>query len=260
MIKFKVVNKIPRIMFRYKSISTNKQLAYLWFYLPTRPATILNFLRIIFFGDPNIYRDELGILLSHDDIYKENDIILAIGIGSGISLIHNCKKERGPESFIGIDGSKDQIEIAKDNARLNGVDLSKFKLIEGYVGNPTNIYGSENQKTTKLIEINHMDFDILELDCEGSEVEILKDLTARPRHIIVEMHPNLRDLDFNSLVSHVCNTLGYSIASIYNVGGKSISLNSYQYYFSDIVRKDFRLLNDINYIIDHYLVFNFQRD
>jgi hypothetical protein len=230
MIKFKVVNKIPRIMFRYKSISTNKQLAYKYFYLPTRPATILNFLRIIFFGDPNNYRDELGILLSHDDIYKEEDIILAVGIGSGISLIHNCKKDRGPESFIGIDGSKDQIEIAKDNARLNELDFSKFKLIEGFVGNPTNIYGSDNQITTKIIDINHMDFDILELDCEGSEIEILQNLTARPRHIVVEMHPMYRDIDIVDFLE-MMKSKGYILANIYTVNGDVVISEEIQMFF-----------------------------
>ena len=120
---------------------------------------------------------------------------MAVGVGSGISLIHNCKKDRGPGSYIGIDGSKDQIEIAKDNARLNEADFSKFILIEGFVGKPTNVYGSENQKSTNTVDINKFDFDVLELDCEGSEIEILEELTARPRHIIVEMHPVYRGID-----------------------------------------------------------------
>jgi hypothetical protein len=230
MIKVKVVNKIPRIMFRYKSISTNKQLAYKYFSLPSRPSTILNFLRNILFGDPNNYRDELGILLSHDDIYKEDDTILAVGVGSGISLIHNCKKDRGPGSFIGIDGSKDQIELAKNNARLNELDFSKFKLIEGFVGNPTNIYGSDNQITTKIIDINHMDFDILELDCEGAEIEILQNLTARPRHIIVEMHPMYRDIDIDDFLE-MMNSKGYVIANIYTVNGDVVISEEIQMFF-----------------------------
>jgi hypothetical protein len=230
MIKFKVVNKIPRIMLRYKSISTSKQLAYKYFSLPARPSTILNFLRNILFGDPNNFRDELGILLSHDDIYKEEDIILAVGVGSGISLIHNCKKDRGPGSFIGIDGSKDQIEIAKDNARLNEADFSKFILIEGFVGKPTNVYGSENQKSTNTVDINKLDFDVLELDCEGSEIEILEELTARPRHIIVEMHPVYRGIDIVDFLE-MMKSKGYILADIYTVNGDVVIFEEIQMFF-----------------------------
>jgi hypothetical protein len=218
MIKFKVVNKIPRIMFRYKSMNTNEQLAYRYFPFPINPIGLFSNLKSIFISNQKLQKDELGILLSHDDVYREEDIILAVGVGSGISLIHNCKKDRGPRSFIGIDGSKDQIEIAEDNARLNEVDFSRFKLIEGFVGNPTNIYGTDNQKTTKNIDINQMDFDILELDCEGSEIEILQDLTARPRHIIVEMHPMYRDIDIVDFLE-MMNSKRYMLANIYTVNG-----------------------------------------
>ena len=92
MIKFEVVNKNRRSTFWYKSLKTNKQSAYNYFSLSSRPSTILNFLRNIFFVDPNKYRDEMGILLSHNGIYKEEDTILTLVGGSGISLIHNWKK------------------------------------------------------------------------------------------------------------------------------------------------------------------------
>lgn len=137
--KFKVVNSIPRIVFSYKSMSTNGKLAWKQFSFPSRPSTILAFVRDLLFGDKNLYRDELGILLSHDDIYKEDDVILAVGVGSGISLIHNCLKNRINFSFIGVDASKEQIEIAKANAKLNGIDFSVFKLIEAFAGKPYHV-------------------------------------------------------------------------------------------------------------------------
>lgn len=123
---------------------------------------------------------------------------MAVGLGSGISLIHNCAKPRSKKSFIGIDGSIKQIEIAKANAKLNNIDFSRFELIEGYAGNPTNVYGEYNQQSTEFIDINKLKFDVLELDCEGSEIEILHDLSIHPRHIIVEMHPMFRNIDISN--------------------------------------------------------------
>jgi len=230
MIKFGFVNRIPRIMIRYKSFSTNGQLAYKWFLLPTRPASLFNLLKNTFLIGQNLSKDEMGILLSHDDVYEKEDIILAIGVGSGISLIHNCKKDRVTEAFIGIDGSRESIELAKANARLNHVDSSKFILIEGVVGNPDHVYGESKQQTTRVTNINELKFDILELDCEGSEIEILRDLTARPRHIIVEMHPMFRDIDIDGFLE-MMKSKGYLLANIYTVNGDVVNTNNINVFF-----------------------------
>lgn len=228
--KFKIVNSIPRIVFFYKSISTNGQLAWKEFVLPSRPDTFLRAVMDFHLVDKDVCKDELGILFSHDDIYKKDDIILAVGVGSGISLIHNCAKERISNSFIGIDGSNEQIEIAKANARLNGIDFSKFELIAGYAGKPTNIYGNQNQQSTNFIDINKMKFDVLELDCEGSEIEILRDLSVRPRHIIVEMHPSARDINISIFLLEMKSKC-YKLEKIYTVNGELVFRKHMDVYF-----------------------------
>jgi hypothetical protein len=256
MIKFEVINRIPRILFRYKSKSTNQQLVWRYFPLPTRLSTIYKFLKNITFGDPTIYKYELGILLSHDNIYREEDVILAVGLGNGVSLIHNCKKNRNTNSFIGIDGSLEQIEISKANAKLNGVESSKFTLIEGYVGDPYNIYGKKNEQSTKKIDINEFKFDVLELDCEGSEIEILSNLIVRPRHIIVEMHPMYRDIDIDDFLQSM-NNKGYKIANIYTTYGDIICLENINKYFEKEKIKQMKKLEmDLG---DEILVLNFTK-
>ena len=256
MIKFRFVNGIPRIMFRYKSTSTNGQLAYRYLLLPTRPANLLNFLKSSFFGDQNKYKDEMGILLSHDDIFKVGDIIMAVGVGSGISLIHNCKKDRVPEAFIGIDGSRDQIELAKANAKLNQVDSSMFILIEGFVGDPDRVYGGATQQSSQMIDINQFDFDILELDCEGCEIEILRDLTARPRHIIVEMHPIYINIDIYVFLDSMRNK-GYDLGKAFTINGESVNSEDVHGYFASekvMLMKEGKLSP-----LDGLLVLNFSR-
>jgi hypothetical protein len=172
----------------------------------------------------------LGILLSHDDIYRDDDVILAVGVGNGLSLIHNCLKKRIHNSFIGIEGSQKQIEITKANAKLNGIDISKFKLIEGYAGNPDHVYGDRQQQSARMIDINFLHFDVLELDCEGSEIEVLHDMTVRPRHIIVEMHPHYRDINIITFLEEMENK-GYKLGKIFTVYGESININSLESYF-----------------------------
>jgi hypothetical protein len=75
-----------------------------------------------------------------------------------------------------------------------------------------------------------MDFDILELDCEGSEIEILQDLTARPRHIIVEMHPMYHDIDIVDFLE-MMKSKGYILANIYTVNGDVVISEEIQMFF-----------------------------
>lgn len=253
-VKFKVINGIPRLLIRYRSLTTNGQLTWNYFPIPTRPSNILNFLKKKLYEDLTFYRDELGIVLSHDEIYKKEDIILAVGIGNGISLIHNCKKPRFNNTFIGIEGSREQLEIAKANAKLNGIDLFKFQLIEGYAGNPNNIYGEHNQYSSKMIDINQFKFDVLELDCEGSEIEILSSLKIKPRHIIVEMHPMYRDVNIDDFLDNI-KKKGYSLGKIYTVNGELIQNSEINNYFtSEFIQM--MLDQKVNYG-DGLLVLNF---
>lgn len=230
-IKINIINRVPRLLFRYKSFSTNNQMAWKYLPIPTRPKAIFAFVKNSIFGDSTIYRDELGILLSHDDIYRQSDIILAVGVGSGLSLIHNCMKPRVNDAFIGIEGSRNQIDLTIGNSKLNNIDFSKFKLIEGYVGNQNNVYGHHNQKTSNMIDINHFEFDVLELDCEGSEIEILRDLTVRPRHIIVEMHPMYRNIKINEFLAGMGNK-GYNLSKVYTVNGDCVKPEIIDNYFN----------------------------
>lgn len=234
LLKFRIINFVPRILIRYKSLSTNRQKAWKYFAIPSKPKSIIKWISELIFGDPYIYTDELGILALHDSVFTQSDIILAVGVGSGISLIHNCAKGKQGKSFIGIDGSKQQLDIARKNAKLNDINKNSYSLIHGFVGNPTGVYGKSSQVSNQFINIDNFKFDILELDCEGSEIEILSELYVKPRHIIVEMHPFFRRIilqDFLKLMYYK----GYKIEAAYTVSGKEISLDNIDYYFSDSV-------------------------
>lgn len=254
-ISFKIVNRIPRILFKYKSFTTNKQLTYRYLPIPARPKTIINFLKSIIFANKIIHTEELGILLSHDDIYKPDDIILAVGVGSGISLIHNATKNRIVGSYIGIEASREQIERAFENANLNGIDSTMYELIEGFVGNPDNVYGKLTQHSSRFIDINQMNFSVLELDCEGSEVEIIRDLTVKPRNIIVELHPMYRSIDIDEFLDSM-RIKGYKLYKAYTVNGDQVMFKNIKNHFKIPfinLMKDFKM--DWG---DGLIVFNFK--
>lgn len=226
---FAIRGRIPRLVIRYRSLSTGNRVMYKDFILPSRIKSILLTLRQLLLNEPNT-KDELGIIKIHDKIYDKDDIILAVGLGSGISLVHNCNKPRIAKSFIGIEASTNNINHSIMNAQLNGIIDTQYKLINGFAGIPTNVINESSLRQVDYIDINKMSFDVLELDCEGSEIEILNTLTARPKHIIVEMHPMFREINITEFLN-MMSLKGYDLSSLSTVYGQDISISEIDTFF-----------------------------
>lgn len=224
-------NRVPRLVIRYKTLSTGNRVMYKDFILPSRIKNILVTLRHLILNEPNT-KDELGILKIHDKIYDNHDIILAVGLGSGISLVHNCSKARTPKSFIGIEASINNINHTIMNAHLNDINDSQYILINSFAGYPTNVVNESTIRHVDYIDINKMIFDVLELDCEGSEIEILSTLTARPKHIIVEMHPMFREINITEFLN-MMSSKGYHLSSLSTVYGQDISISDIDDFFCE---------------------------
>lgn len=226
---FAIRGSIPRLIIRYRTLSTGNRLMYKDFIFPSRIKNILLTIRQLILNEPNT-KDELGIIKIHDEIYQKEDIILAVGIGSGISLVHNCNKPRLAKSFIGIEASMNNIKHTIMNAQLNDINVSKYELINAFAGNPTNVINEATLRQVDYIDINKMSFDVLELDCEGSEIEILNTLSAKPRHIIVEMHPMFREVNIAEFLK-MMSLKGYDLSSASTVYGQDIQVpDTYKFF------------------------------
>lgn len=231
--KIILVKFIPRVTFRYKSITTNGYKSYRDLVFPTWPKNMVSEIKNFLNDSKDVIElDEMGILLSHDLVTKDTDTICAVGLGGGISLIHNCLKERPDKSFIGIEASSNQIKKTIANANLNNINSAKYELINGYGGTKNSyVYGAENQISKEFIDINKIKFDVLELDCEGAELNILSNLTAKPKHIIVETHPSLVSIDYNEFLN-LMRSKGYFLNFTYTVFGEKVPIKKIPSYFS----------------------------
>lgn len=69
---------------------------------------------------------------------------------------------------------------------LNKIDDLDVK--HAFVGAPVDVKGTV-VGATPIYPEDLPDYDLLEIDIEGAEVEVLKNLTIKPRVIIVETHP-----------------------------------------------------------------------
>jgi hypothetical protein len=214
------------------------------FIFPTRPIMFLQDIVFIIrskFNKHTINNNfEAGIYLSHLRVTEPNDKVLAVGLGFGYSLISVVKFILN-QSKIGfyrcIEASESQILIAKDNIALNDLDSKKYEILNGYAG--TDVFKAYGESSKHNIDINTYDFDVLEMDCEGSELTILSSLTKKPRNIIVELHPEhfpkeYKDFD---VFLDLMETKGYKYQFAYAHNGDYLDIEyARKYYNSNNVK------------------------
>ena len=170
--KIIIKNGLPRLVV-LGTIINNGVKVYREFTLPRRPINLLEDLILILrsrFQRHNINSTfEAGVYLSHLRVTRPEDRILAVGVGSGSTLIPMVKlmEHSGSGFYRCIEASSSQIEIAKKNIELNSIDNSKFEIVNAFAG--TEVYGAYGESSKNNIDVNNYDFDVLELDCEGSE-------------------------------------------------------------------------------------------
>jgi len=93
--------------------------------------------------DEKVYapaEDTFLLLDSVESIVSERDIVLEIGVGSGIIILALAKHAK---KVIGIDISKEAVKCTKNNAKTNHLE-NKIELIHGDLFNPLKIEAKFN--------------------------------------------------------------------------------------------------------------------
>lgn len=152
---------------------------------------------------------------------KSGDRVVIIGGGDGRTAIAAARRVGSDGSvliFEGGDRSYLQINRLLDTEGL----LSTCSVRQAVVGPLIDVYGGDCEEALSLSPADLPECDILELDCEGSEIEILRHLCIRPRVIIVEIHP----FHFSEEPTWVLNRLhemGYRV--VYRSGHDGIEID-----------------------------------
>ncbi|MCO8266647.1 FkbM family methyltransferase [Haloferax sp. AB510] len=136
---------------------------------------------------------------------EPEDTVVIVGGGYGVSAVH---AGRQASSVLVYEASESQYEIVREAVRLDG--LENVTLRNALVG--PDVYVYNNDPTNHVVPASELpSCDVLELDCEGAELEILENLEIRPRVIIVETHP-IFGVE-TAEVEAVLDSLNYSIVA-----------------------------------------------
>jgi hypothetical protein len=119
---------------------------------------------------------------------RAGDRVTIVGGGEGVTAVVAAKAvgERG--SVLCFEGNSWGVSKIKATAARNKVSR-RLTVRHAVVGEAISVYGVAEELSKLVVRPAELpECDILELDCEGAEIVILRNMTIRPRVIAVETH------------------------------------------------------------------------
>lgn len=129
---------------------------------------------------------EEGLVRSLEDNVRKGDSVVICGGGLGVSTVKASKLTNYSSEIRVYEGSESQIKLLKNTLELNEVG-KKVTIRHAVVGDKKKVWGSA-ENADEIHPSALPACDLLELDIEGSELDLLKNLTIQPDRIIVETH------------------------------------------------------------------------
>jgi hypothetical protein len=136
---------------------------------------------------------------------SEGDHVVVVGGGFGVSTIAAAERAA---SVVTYEASEEHVELIRESVEINGV--TNVTVEHAIVGSAIHTFGDMGSPR-EVSPTDLPDCDVLELDCEGAELGILRNLSIRPRIIVVETHANFDSPEAE--VRRELDQLGYEVVS-----------------------------------------------
>ena len=134
--------------------------------------------------------DQPGYEFALVEALKENakagDTVVVVGGGLGVTAVTAALAVTGTGSVKCFEGDLHGVKAVNRAAVANGV-ADHLSVVHAVVSEALGVYGND-VSTTIVRPAELPNCDVLELDCEGAEIGILRDMVIDPRVIAVETH------------------------------------------------------------------------
>ncbi|MET0259298.1 MAG: FkbM family methyltransferase [Methylobacterium sp.] len=139
---------------------------------------------------------------------RPGDRVVVVGGGIGVTAV-NAALHAGPSGHVEcFEGSARNCGFVRETAALNGV--ANLIVRHAVVGSSIAVYGEASEIGTVVSPGQLPRCDVLELDCEGAELRILREMTIRPQVLLVETHGLYQSPA--SLVASIMESCGYTVS------------------------------------------------
>lgn len=123
---------------------------------------------------------------AHREFTRSGDHVVILGGAWGVSAVVAARQTGATGRVTVFEGSKKYASYTEETIRLNDVS-DRCTVIPRIVGPEFGVYDGDAGERMDPRELPPCD--VLEMDVEGSELDILKSMTLHPPVLIVEMHP-----------------------------------------------------------------------
>ncbi len=166
------------------------------------------------FGFETGYTDEPGyevaLIAALNQTVGPGDKVVVVGGGVGVTAVIAAKCAGPSGTVVCFEGSKQYVRHIHETARRNKVTNIVVK--HAIVSKPIAVYGKASDFGEVVAPDRLPECDVLELDCEGAEIDILRNMAIRPRAIIVETHGAYGAP--TPLVESLLTELGYGVRNL----------------------------------------------
>ena len=129
---------------------------------------------------------EATLVAGLSETIRPGDSVVVVGGGLGVTAVVAALRT-GPSGTVQcFEGSKQYVRLVQQTAARNRI--TNINVHHAVVAKLILVYGSGSDLGPVLPPSQLPPCDVLQLDCEGAEVEILRELTIQPRVILVETH------------------------------------------------------------------------
>jgi len=119
---------------------------------------------------------------------REGERVVIVGGGMGVTAVIAARKVGNNGKVEVYEGSKMMYGRIKKTVNINRMEKT-IDINDSIVGKEFSIRGGSSEAMKERTSVDELpECDVLELDCEGTEIEILKKMRINPRLIIVESH------------------------------------------------------------------------
>jgi len=173
---------------------------------------------------------EGALASTHRRVTRPEDAVVIVGGGYGITTVAAA---RAGASVTVYEPAPDRLAAIRRTLELNDVDPDAVTLRRAVVGelNPHEAAkkGLEEDGVRVVDPVDLSPCDVLELDCEGAELPILRalDPASLPRVIAVEIHPLKLDGATGAVLDRL-RALGYAIERRLTHDGESLDAAAFE--------------------------------
>jgi hypothetical protein len=153
---------------------------------------------------------EAGLASGLNQHVRTGDRVVVVGGGLGITAVIAALRA-GPSGRVDcFEGSRGCIDRVWETAALSNV--TNLTVHHAIVAKSIDVWGTTSDQG-QIVPPSHLPpCDVLELDCEGAEVQILSEIAFRPRAIVVETHGVFGAP--TSLVASLLEERGYAVSDL----------------------------------------------